>query len=352
MFDARGWLVWLLAAAVLTMSTRNPFYLLVLLLAARLVDIVCGRSETGFNLPLARIGLILLLFATVFNALIVHIGETVLFRLPGNWPWLGGPVTLEAAVYGAGNGLMLLTLLIIFAAFNNIVSTSEMIRLAPRALRDLAVVVLIAITYVPETMTQLNRIREAQAIRGHRVKGIRDWQPVLIPLLIGGLERAMGVAEAMVARGYGSTTDTKQPYSVQLLLLAGLLAGFAGWVLSFWIGWPGWLLMGLGVLLIGFLLWQLGRQTPFTRYRQAPMTGWNWGLMGTAVLAIMLLIIPLPFIDKATLVYTPYPKLTLPGFDVWIGLNLLWLIFPAVVVLLNAEKTSATAEEVGTETSD
>ena len=342
-------MTWLLAAVVMTMITRNPFYTLVVLLVVRVVDRVCSLPDVGLDLPLARIGLILLSFATVFNALFVHVGETVLFRLPGNWPYIGGPITLEAAVFGAGNGLILLTLLVTFTTFNKVVTTGELIRLAPRALRDLAVVVLIGLTYVPETMNQLRRVREAQAIRGHQVKGIRDWQPVLIPLLIGGLERAMGVAEAMVARGYGSTTDDKQPFWVQLLLLAGLLASFAGWVLSFWVGWPGWLLMVAGIVMIGILFWQLGRQTPFTRYRAERLTLWNVGLMATAVTAILFLTIPLPFIDRATLGYSPYPKLALPGFDVYIGLNLLWLIYPAVVVLLNVENkeevTQSFAEE-------
>jgi energy-coupling factor transport system permease protein len=290
------------------------------------------------RLPLARIGLVLLTMATLFNALFVHVGETVLFRLPGNWPYVGGPVTLEAAAFGAGNGLILLTLLVVFTTFNNVVTTGELVRLAPRALRDLAVVVLIALTYVPETMNQLRRIREAQAIRGHQVKGLRDWQPVLIPLLIGGLERAMGVAEAMVARGYGSTADARQPLSVQLLLLAGLLASFAGWAVSFWIGWPGWLVMAAGMVMIGWLLWHLGRQTPFTRYQADRLTVWNAGLMGTAVLTILFLLIPLPFLDRTTLAYSPYPRLTWPDFDIFIGLNLLWLIYPAVVVLLKEDK--------------
>jgi energy-coupling factor transport system permease protein len=218
-----------------------------------------------------------------------------------------------------------------------VVTTGELVRLAPRALRDLAVVVLIALTYVPETMHQLNRIREAQAIRGHQVKGIRDWQPVLIPLLIGGLERAMGVAEAMVARGYGSTADSRQPLGVQLLLLIGLLASFVGWMLSFWVGWPGWLVMAAGIAMIGYLLWYLGRRTPFTRYRTKRMTVWNVGLMATAVLAVSLLIIPLPILDRATLAYSPYPQLALPGFNVFIGLILLLLIYPAVVVLLKID---------------
>ena len=99
--------------------------------------------------------------------------------------------------------------------------------------------------------------------------------------------------------------------------------------------------MAAGIALIGFLLWQLGRQTPFTRYRTERMTGWNVGLMGTAVLAIIFIIIPLPFLDRTTLAYTPYPRLSLPGFDVFVGLNLLWLVYPAAVVLLKAESGGA-----------
>ena len=82
--------------------------------------------------------------------------------------------------------------------------------MAPRAFYDLGVVVLIALTYVPQTMQQWQRIREAQAIRGHRWRGVRDWQPLVIPLFIGGLERAMALAEAMVARGYGATARRQQ----------------------------------------------------------------------------------------------------------------------------------------------
>ncbi|MCB9422454.1 MAG: energy-coupling factor transporter transmembrane protein EcfT [Ardenticatenaceae bacterium] len=339
MFDARGWMTWLLAAVVMTMLTRNPFYTLIILLVAQVVEKACALPDIGLNLPLIRIGLILLAFSTLMNVLFVHIGVTVLFRLPGSWPYIGGPLTLEAAVFGLGNGLILLTLLVIFTTFNKVVTTGELVRLSPRALRDLAVVVLIGLTYVPETMNQLRRIREAQAIRGHQIRGLGDWRPVLIPLLIGGLERAMGVAEAMVARGYGSTADVRQPLKIQLALLVGLLATFLGWVLSFWIGWPGWLVMAAGIVAIGFLLWQLGQQTPFTRYRPDRLTGWNVGLMGTAVLAVLFFIIPIPFLNRVTLAYSPYPQLAWPGFDVFIGLCILLLIYPAVVVLLNDSGT-------------
>lgn len=235
--DARAWILWLAAAVIITMLAGSPFYTLLILLAARVVGVVCGQNEAGLSLPLARIGVIILTVTAVFNALMVHIGQTVLFRLPPGWLWIGGPITMEAVVYGLGNGLILLALLVIFTTLNNVLSTAELVRLTPPALRDLGVVLLIALTYLPETTRQLRRIREAQAIRGHQIRGWRDWRPVLIPLLIGGLERAMGVAEAMVSRGYGATADAHQPLAHQLALVIGLLAAFAGWVLSFWLGW-------------------------------------------------------------------------------------------------------------------
>ncbi len=319
-------MVWVVSAAAAVMLVHNPVYTVIVLLAARVAGVVCARSDAPFSLSLARIGGLILALSALFNMLMVHVGELVLFRLPANWLWIGGPYTVEAGVFGLSNGLVLLTLLVIFTTLNTAVSTSELVRLMPRALRDLGVVILIAVTYLPETMGQLRRIREAQAIRGHRVRGLRDWRPILIPLLIGGLERAMSVAEAMAARGYGATADARQPFFVQFLLLVGLLAVFGGWALSFWAGWPGWLLLGAGVVLIAALLWRLGRQTPHTRYRPRLWTRWDTGMVVTAVLPLIIILI-----NRDGLTYSPYPALDWPGFDPLVGLSLLLFLFPAVV---------------------
>jgi energy-coupling factor transport system permease protein len=39
-----------------------------------------------------------------FNALMIHAGDYVLFRLPEGWPLVGGAITLEAVLYGAASG--------------------------------------------------------------------------------------------------------------------------------------------------------------------------------------------------------------------------------------------------------
>ena len=147
-----------------------------------------------------------MLLSTAFNTLTSHYGETVLFTIPGNLPLLSGPVTLEAMVYGATNGLVLTGMLASFMVLNLALTVRELISLIPQAFFPMAVVTSIAVTYLPTTLRQFRQIREAQAIRGHQMRTLRDWLPLWMPLLVGGLEHAMQLAEAMTARGFASAS--------------------------------------------------------------------------------------------------------------------------------------------------
>ncbi|MFQ5398671.1 MAG: energy-coupling factor transporter transmembrane component T [Anaerolineae bacterium] len=324
-FHPSAWVVWLLAAAVTVLLIRNPFYLLILLLAALLArDSAAGR-DGDFELPLACISLAILLFATLFNAISVHVGETVLLTLPPQWPLIGGEVTLEAAVYGAVSGLVLITLLVIFDAFNRLVPAGDLVRLTPPALRDLGLITLIALTYVPEATKQLQRVREAQAIRGHRMKGLSDWRPLLVPLLIGSLERAMDLAESMVARGFGSAGTQAHSTRFTFWLAASLLLALAGWAAlleSVWLGWA--LLLGSALVIAG-LLWRLGRGRSRTRYRPRPWHRLDVFLVTSAVAGLLILIAPWPALNRSTLHYSPYPALS------WPGVAPIWLLALAVL---------------------
>jgi energy-coupling factor transport system permease protein len=334
--DARAWLLWVAAAAVLVMVARNPLYTILIMAAVQLVR-TSRAPGAGLPLPIWRLGLFLIVISAVLNAFSVHVGEMILFRLPASWPLVGGAITLEGFVYGAVNGLVLLGLLAVFAALNALVLPHELVQLTPGALHDMGVVVLIAITYVPETLRHWRRIREAQAIRGHRLRGIRDWRPVVIPLLVGGLERAMGLAEVMVARGYGAAAGQEQNLGRSATLLLALLLTFGGWLLIFWLGWPGWLLLAAGLVILLISLWRIGRERPHTRYRPA-----RWGRSETwvllaAVFPLLVALSPLPWIDRTTLFYSPYPRLTLPPFDPLLGIGLALLALPAVWQTENLE---------------
>jgi energy-coupling factor transport system permease protein len=301
-FATPAWLVWLLSASILTLVTRNPLYLVIILASARIVQYACGRSESAVKLSFWRLAAVIFAFSILFNFLLVHVGQTVLFVLPRNWWLIGGPLTLEAIIYGAISALLLVTLLGVFLAFNSLVPTGDLISLTPRALSSVGIVVLIAVTYVPETLQQLDRVREAQALRGHRLRGLRDWQPIVVPLLVGGLERAMNLAETMVARGYGTTGDESLPARSRMLLIGALILLFGGWVISFWSQVPGWVTLLLGGLLLAAAFFDLGRRSRRTRYQPLQWHAVDWLVAGAAIVPLLLALIPLPAINHNTAV--------------------------------------------------
>lgn len=335
-FDTRAWLVWVCGAAAVSMIARNPLYSLLLFASSQVVDYSHALPEGAFSLNLdwrviVRTSLLILLFSGLFSALFVHAGDTVLFAIPREIPLIGGIVTLEAFLNGAINGFVLLTLLAFFLTFNRVESADRLARLAPPAFRDLGIVMLVALTYIPETTRHVHRIREAQAVRGHRIQGVRDWQPLLIPLLVGGLERAMGLAEAMVARGFGATARTQLPGKsvVGLAVAMGLTLG--GWVVALWWQWPGWLMVLAGILLVGVIIWSNGRSVRVTRYRRQPWRARDWMLVVLSVLPAVILLLPHDLIDRSSLNINFLNGLRLPAFDPLIGLLLVSYAFPSLI---------------------
>lgn len=332
-----SWLIWLVSAVTLTIVARNPLVSGVMLLVA---GVVYQRVRPrGIPLPLnwLRLGGVMLILPALFFTLSLHSGDTVILTLPTSWPLVGGSLTAEAGVLGASNGLLLLTLLALFAVFNRAVAPHDLIRLTPRAFHQLGLVVLIALTYVPETLAQWQRIREAQAIRGYEPQGWRDWRPLLLPLLITGLERAMDVAEAMVARGYGATTNKPQSVWRQAMLLVGLAAAFLGWLLYLAHNRWGWVLLAGGISLLLVLVWQAGQNVKTTRYQTS-----NWHPIHSFILiATLLPWLTLLWIPSTSLSYMPFPRLMLPLLQPVFTVSLLLFLAP----LLNQIKPFSGIDE-------
>jgi energy-coupling factor transport system permease protein len=339
-FNGRAWIAWIAIVAILTMVTRNPLYTMILFLVTRLVMVAFGREDLVVPLSLWRIGVIMIGFSVLYNGLFVHVGTTVLFSLPA-WPLIGGPVTAEALVAGFVNGLILVTLLSTFAVLNAIVPLKELVRLAPAALQDFGVVVMVALTYVPETRRHYERIRQAQAIRGHQLRGLGDWRPIILPLLIGGLERAMHLAETMVARGYGSTERFGGRPTESAAIFTGLLAAAVGWLMiAIGLG-LGWVLLLAGSGVMATLLWRRGRRLRRSGYSSSPWRPRDSLLVCTSVATLILAIVPWSFANQTSLVYSPYLTLSPPDFDWLYGLVFMALAWPAFAAVLGDHRATA-----------
>jgi len=332
-----AWVFWVAAVLVALTTTRNPFYLALVLAMIGWVLVVRGRRDLASQpaapeISVVRFGLIVVVTSALFNMLMVHVGDHVLFTLPEAIPLFGGPLTLEALVYGALNGLVLAGLFAAFTVLNRVLPVRAVLRLVPRAYYPAAVVMSIAVTFAPTALQQVQQIREAQAVRGHRVRGVRSWLPLIVPLLEGSMERSMQLAEAMMARGFASA-EAQPDKRPQLLMLVGLVALVTGWLMRLVWQQP---LVGSGLLLAGALalgsaLVLAGRQHPHTVYRPDAWHKSDLAVVAGAVLTAMIYLLPWPGLDRSSLFYYPYPALTWPAFNPIIGVATLGLALPVFV---------------------
>lgn len=289
-FHHWAWLAWLACAMLAALSARNPVYLAEIVAVALLVGRALRAGEgtdDGADTQYeaadpARRGRGLLIRAVVgltvgvalLKGISLHTGATVLFELPENWPVIGGPITLEALVSSGLDALQILAVLAVFAAFSAGADYYAILRAVPAFMHQVAMITSIAITFVPQTVTRFAEIREAQALRGHRIRRVGDLLPLIMPLLSGGMERSINLAEAMEARGFSrsATVQTSvKPIVAQIGIATGILLvllGGGGLALGSTIYLAGWVLIAAGVGVVGATLKAMGRGARRTRYRR------------------------------------------------------------------------------------
>ena len=337
-----AWLLWTLGAAVPALLIRNPLYLAIIGLAAAVVYAAAGQGSDQAQSwrALLKIGALMWFVAIPLNALMVHQGRYVLFRLPLDWPLVGGAITLEAMAYGFVAGLAIWVLLLIFATFNVCVDASELLRLAPPFLYQAGVVTSIALTFMPQMLSSAREIREAQRIRGHRFRGWRSLLPLFVPLVTTGLEHAIQLAESMEARGFGGELTGMSPRQgnrLRLAMIVALAMALAGLFLQTYyrqrpeLGLA--LLVAAGVALIACFA-ALGRHVRRSRFRRTDRSAADLVVAGSGLI-VALGVVAVRAMDRMALIYYPYPPYSpFPAFDPLVGALLMLLAVPGVVWML------------------
>ena len=186
--------------------------------------------------------LFLLLFVTVLN-LFFYEGETVL------WEWQFVKITQEAVYYTVflaarlfllvlGSSLLTLTTTPVSLA-DGIESLLSPLKIIRFPVHELALIMSIALRFIPILTDETGRIMNAQKARGADfetgglVKRVKAIIPILIPLLISAFRRADELGDAMDARCYsGSKVRTKYKKLtfgwrdlLAFFVMAALLAG-------------------------------------------------------------------------------------------------------------------------------
>ena len=146
----------------------------------------------------------------VLTPFVSQIGYHVLWSGP-TVPVFGTlDVTREELRIGLFQGLRLTAVALAFAAYALLLDHDRLVQSASFARRSVLAVAL-ATRLVPTLERDASGLSEALRGRGVEVTGVRGRATLLAPLLAGSLERALNLAEAMEARGYGRPGATRAP---------------------------------------------------------------------------------------------------------------------------------------------
>ncbi|MFI2640754.1 energy-coupling factor transporter transmembrane component T [Streptomyces sp. NPDC018610] len=318
-----AWWVWALALATAVSRTDNPL-LLFLVLAVLGYVVTARRTEApwarGFKYYLylaLTVVAIRVLFRAVFATGITP-RDHFLFSLPhiSTPGWyagirIGGPVSLEALLSSATDGLRLACMMCCIGAANTLANPKRALRVLPGALYELGVAVTVAISVAPQLVQSVQRVARAKKLRAARTRGMRALRGIVVPVLEEALERSLRLAAAMDSRGYGRAgTATRRSRRVtgalMLLGMCGLCAGAYGLLDA-----TAPALLGLPAMAVGAVLCVAGlrlggRRVTRTVYRPDPWSLPEWAVAGSGVLSAVLLFSNLGY-DPAQLNPTYYP---------------------------------------------
>ncbi|MFE0190595.1 energy-coupling factor transporter transmembrane component T [Streptomyces sp. NPDC058989] len=344
---AGAWWLWALGLATAASRTTNPLLLGLLVgvagyvVAARRTDAPWARSYGAF----VKLGLVViairLAFAFVLGSPIP--GTHTLVTLPEvplpDWAKgvrIGGRVTAEGMVFALYDGLKLATLLICVGAANALANPSRLLKSLPGALYEAGVAVVVAMTFAPNLVADVQRLRAARRLRGRPDRGFKALLQVGVPVLEGALERSVALAAAMDARGYGRSAQV--PRAVRHLTSALTLGGLLGICAGTYglLGGTGagyglpLLLAGLAAALAG--LWLGGRRSLRTRYRPERWGPRAWLVAGSGIAVAALMIWANAYAPAA--LHPPAVPLTPPVLPLWPAASVLLGLLPAVVAPL------------------
>lgn len=299
-----AWWAWALGMAAAASRTSNPLALIAIIIVVGVV-VSARRPDTPWSRSFAflvALGVMVIAMRLLLQILLgAASGGPVLFTLP-EVPLpellvtvrLGGPVTSGAVLLGLYDGLRLAALLACIGAASSLASPSRMLKAVPAALYEVGVVLVVALTFVPQLVSDLWRVRQMQRLRGRPARGLHGWRSAAMPVVNGGLERSVTLAAAMDSRGYGRRADV--PPRIRRLTQGLLLGGLFGVVLGiFGLLSSGQTTMRDIVLMLGGSATAMvglvvaGQRSPRTRYRPDPwaLPEWLTALSGVVAAGFM-----------------------------------------------------------------
>ena len=228
------------AAAIFAMMFDHPVFIGISFSAA-LAYAVKLKGKAALKMFFCAL-LPLLIFVVLINTIFAGYGVTVLYTFAS-----GKRITLESAVCGGVTGSLVVTMLLWFACFNEVVTEDKFMYAFGGRMPNTALMLLMVFRFVPLYKRQLSETLSARRAAGlaqssGRAAELKNACAAVSGVITRALENAIETADSMKSRGYGSgrrTSYSRFTFSpvdavmiIEILVLsaviaAGKLSGFA-----------------------------------------------------------------------------------------------------------------------------
>ncbi len=199
--------VYFLFAILLTCANFNPIFIGISFLSAfTFCAVVKGKKALLKNLVMMPLLFILM---TAINPTFNHRGITILAYLPS-----GNPLTFESICFGFMAAGMLLSVMLWFSCFNEIMTSDKIIYVFGRIIPSLSLIFSMTLRAVPRFSEQFKKVSKAQKCVGRSMtegtllERIKSGIAIFSAMITWSMENAIETADSMKARGFGTSKRT------------------------------------------------------------------------------------------------------------------------------------------------
>lgn len=159
-----------------------------------------GRKAVLFNLRLMPLFAAAVFVNTLFN----HEGATIIAYYPS-----GNPLTAEALFYGIASAAMLVSVIMWFSCFGEVMTSDKLICLFGRAAPSLSLILSMTLRFIPRLRQYFREASNARKCVGTEQSGnkavsrIRNSFSVFSAVFARAAENASVTADSMKCRGFG-----------------------------------------------------------------------------------------------------------------------------------------------------
>ncbi len=174
----------------------------------------------------------MLLMTALINPAFNHQGATIINYLPG-----GNPLTLESIIYGLCAATMIISVVLHFFCYNEVMTSDKFIYLFGKIIPGVSLIISMTLRFVPKFASQLKVVANAQKCMGRNLSNgsmlqrAKNGLNILSIMTTWSLENAIETADSMKSRGYGLpgrtafgvfTFDKRDKKALVCILLLGI----------------------------------------------------------------------------------------------------------------------------------